>query len=58
MSILEFFRTDHRHEQIGEEEQRDDGDNDRFHSNLLELLAKADVESACEKERDDNSSED
>jgi hypothetical protein len=31
MSILEFFRANHCHEQINEEQQRDNSDDGRFH---------------------------
>ena len=48
----------HRHEQIGEKHQRDDANDDRFHSNLLEFLAKADVKSAYDKKRNNDSTED
>jgi hypothetical protein len=31
MATLEFFRPDHRHEQIHEKQQRYETNNDRFH---------------------------
>jgi hypothetical protein len=54
---LEFFRPDHRHKQIDEEQQRDDPDNDCFHVVLLQLLAEADIKSADDKKPDDDSNE-
>jgi hypothetical protein len=57
MSILEFFRTNHCDEQINEEQQRDDADDCRFHFVLLQLLAKAHVESAHDKKSDNDSDE-
>jgi hypothetical protein len=52
-----FFRPDHRHEQINEEQQRDDSDNGRFHQVLLQLFAKAGIKSAADKKDDDDSNE-
>jgi len=52
-----FFRPNHRHKQIDEEQQRDDSDNDRFHVVLLQLLAEADIKSADNKKEDDDSNE-
>jgi hypothetical protein len=54
----EFLRPNHGHKQIGEQQQRDDADNDCFHSIFLEPFAKADVKRTHEKEHDDNSDED
>jgi hypothetical protein len=58
MSILEFFRANHCQEQINEEQQRGNPDDDRFHVWLLQLLAKAHVESARDKKRNDDGNED
>jgi hypothetical protein len=57
MSILEFFRSNHGHQQINEEEQRDDADDCRFHFVLLQLLAKTHVKSAHDKKGDNDSDE-
>jgi hypothetical protein len=38
-----FFRPNHRHEQVDEEQQRDDADDDGFHSVLPPVLAEASV---------------
>ena len=54
---LKFFRPNHRHEQINEEQQRDDADNDGFHGVLLQLLAEADIKTAHDKKHDDDSNE-
>jgi hypothetical protein len=54
MSILKFFRPNHCHEQVNKEQQRDNPDDGRFHFVLLELLAKAHVESACDEKRNDD----
>jgi hypothetical protein len=55
---LEFFRASHGHKQICEQQQRDDPDNDWFHSIFLEPFAKAGVKRTHEKKHDDNSDED
>jgi hypothetical protein len=57
MSILEFFGTDHRHEEIDEQQQCDDGDDDCFHGVFLQPLAETDVESADDKEGNDDADE-
>jgi hypothetical protein len=57
MSSLEFFRSNHGHQQINEEEQRDDADDCRFHFVLLQLLAKTHVKSAHDKKGDNDSDE-
>jgi hypothetical protein len=54
---LKFFRPDHRHKQIDEEQQRDDPDNDGFHGILLQLLAEADIKSAHDKKQNDDAGE-
>jgi hypothetical protein len=54
---LKFFRPNHRHKQIDEEQQRDDPDNDGFHGILLKLLAEADIKSAHYKKQNDDASE-
>ena len=56
-SSSKFFRPDHRHEQINEEQQRDDSDNNCFHGVLLQLLAEADIKSADDKKDDNDSNE-
>jgi hypothetical protein len=53
----ELFRANHGHEQIDEQQERDDADNHAFHRVLLELFAEPDVEGADEKECDYNSNE-
>jgi len=53
----EFFRPNHRHEQITEEQQRDDPDNYSFHGVLLQLLAEADIKSADDKKDDNDANE-
>jgi hypothetical protein len=49
---LKFFRPNHGHKQIGEQQQRDDGDNNCFHSIFLQPFAKADVKRAHDKKGD------
>jgi hypothetical protein len=39
----------HRHEQVGEEQQRDDSGDNYFHSCSLKPVAKADVSGAQEE---------
>jgi hypothetical protein len=58
MCILEFFRSNHCHEQINEKQQRDNPDDGGFHFALLELLAKAHVKGARDKKRNDGSNKD
>jgi hypothetical protein len=58
MSTLEFFRANHGHEQINKEQQCDDTDDYRFHFVLLQLLAKAHVESAHDEKGHDDPDED
>jgi hypothetical protein len=55
---LEFFRTDHGHEQIDEEQQGDDPDNDGFHCVLLEFFAEVDVKAAHDKKPNDDADKD
>ena len=55
---LEFFRPNHRHKQVNEEQQRDDSDNNGFHVRLLQLLAEADVKSAHDKKHNDDCGKD
>jgi hypothetical protein len=55
---LEFLRTDHGDKQVGKQQQRDDADDNCFHSILLKPFAKADIKRAHEKKRDDNTDED
>jgi len=54
MSILEFLGANHRDEEIGEEQQRDDADDDGFHKRL-KLVAEAHVKNTDHKEYDDDS---
>jgi hypothetical protein len=54
---LEFFGPNHGHKQIGEQQQRDNGDNDCFHL-ILEPFAKADVKRTHDKEQNDDSGKD
>jgi hypothetical protein len=54
----EFFRPNHGHEQIDEQQQRDDAHNDSFHAVLLKFLAEADVKTAYGKKQNDDSEED
>ena len=54
MWILEFFRSNHCHEQVNEEKQGDNPDDGRFHFVLLELLAKTHVERPGDKKRNDD----
>jgi hypothetical protein len=54
----EFFRPNHGHEQIDEQQQRDDADNDGFHCVLLKFLAEAGVKAAHDKKQNDDSGED
>jgi hypothetical protein len=55
---LKFFRPNHRHKQIDEEQQRDDSDNDGFHVVLLQLLAEAGVKTAHDKKQNNNAGKD
>jgi hypothetical protein len=55
---LEFFGARHGHEQIDEQQQRDDPDNDCFHCVLLKFLAEAGVKPAHDKKQNDDSGED
>jgi hypothetical protein len=55
---LEFFRPNHGHEQIDEQQQRDDADNDGFHCVLLKFLREAGVKAAHDKKQNDDSGED
>jgi hypothetical protein len=57
-SSSKFFRPDHRHEQINEEQQGDDFDNNCFHGVLLQLLAEADIKSAHDKKHNDDCGKD
>jgi hypothetical protein len=55
---LKFFRPNHRHEQIDEEQQRDDSDNNSFHGVLLQLVAESDVKAAHDKKHNDDCGKD
>jgi hypothetical protein len=55
---LEFFRPNHGHKQISEQQQRDDADNDGFHLSLLQFLAESHVKAAYDKKQNDDSGED
>jgi hypothetical protein len=50
--FLEFFRPDHRHKQVDEEQQGDDPDDDGFHKVLLKPVAKAHVKSAHDEKQE------
>jgi hypothetical protein len=54
---LEFLRANHRNEQVGEQQQRDDANNDCAHI-ALEFVAEAHVKSAHHEEKDNGSRED
>lgn len=58
MLILELLRSNHGHEEIDEQQRRDDADDDCFHAVLLQLLAETDVQRANEKKRHDDSDKD
>jgi hypothetical protein len=55
--FLEFFGPDHGHEEVDEEQQRDDRDDNCFHGVLLEPVAKAHVKSADDEKQDDGANE-
>jgi hypothetical protein len=57
MSILEFLRADHRHEQIDEEQQGNDANDNCLHKIPLEFVAKAHVKSAHDKKHDHTADE-
>jgi hypothetical protein len=48
---LEFFRANHRDEEIGKEQQRDDAGDDGFHMQL-KFVAEANVKRANDEECD------
>ena len=58
MCSLEFLGPNHGHEEVDEEQQRDDADDDGFHVSLLEVVAEAHVERAHDKKQNDDSGED
>jgi hypothetical protein len=49
--FLEFFGPNHRHEEVDEEQQRDDRDDDCFHGILLKPVAKAHVKGAHDEKQ-------
>jgi hypothetical protein len=55
---LKFFRPNHGHEQIDEQQQRDNAHDEVFHGLLLQFFAEANVIAGEDKERDDDSDED
>ena len=55
--FLEFFRPSHGHEEVDEEQQRDDRDDNCFHAVLLKPVAKTHVESAHDEKHDDGANE-
>jgi hypothetical protein len=55
---LEFLRPNHGHEEVDEQQQRDDSGDDVFHSVLLQFFAKTDVKSAHNKEGNNDADED
>ena len=42
---LGFFRADHRHGQINEQQHSDSTDNEIFHKSFLQFFAESDVQS-------------
>jgi hypothetical protein len=54
MSMSEFFRPNHCHEQINEEYKRDNPDDGCFHFVPLQFLAKTHVERADDKKHNDD----
>ena len=56
--FLEFFRPNHGHEEVDEEQQRDDRDDNCFHGVPLEPVAKAHVKGAHDEKHNDGSNED
>jgi hypothetical protein len=48
--LLEFLRANHRDEEIGKEQQRDDADDDGFHIGL-KFVAEAHVKSAHDEKQ-------
>src|SRR5262245_5123430 len=57
ISILEFFRANHRDEEIGKKQQRDDAGDDGFHMQL-KFVAEAHVKGAHHEEQDNRCGED
>ena len=55
---LEFLGTNHRDEEVDEEQQGNDADDDGFHGSLLEVVAKAHVERTDDKKQNDDCGED
>ena len=58
MCSLKFLGPNHRHEEVNEEQQRNDADDDGFHVSLLEVVAKAYVERAHDKKQNDDCGKD
>ena len=58
MCSLKFLGPNHRHEEVNEEQQRNDADDDGFHVSLLKDVAKAHVERAHDKKQNHDSGED
>jgi hypothetical protein len=54
----EFFRPDHCHEQVDEQQQGNDADNDGFHKVPLQFVAEANVKAAHDEKGDDHPKED
>lgn len=51
--MSEFFRTKHRHEQVGEQSDGDEPDEDRFHGRSgLEIVATLDIKPGKDEEAD------
>jgi hypothetical protein len=55
--FLEFFGPNHSHEEVDEEQQRDDRDDDCFHGDLLQPVAKTHVKSAQDEKQNYDSGE-
>jgi hypothetical protein len=56
--FLEFLGPDHGHEQIDEQQQRDDSDDNCSHGVLLEVVAKTDIKRAGNEKHDHDSNKD
>jgi hypothetical protein len=55
--VLKFFGPNHRHKEVDEEKERDDGDDDDFHEVLLKPVAKTHIQSAHDEKQHDSSDE-
>ena len=57
MNGLEFFRPDHRHQQVSEEQECNNGRDNGFHLRALKFVAEANVRGAQEEEQNHGSDE-